>query len=410
MRITCPACHFSREIPEAAVPARSEMATCPKCKMKFRFRTLDPAPAQPLTAQAGPAKGDDGTEPAASPVAPPRPEAGPTKGDDGTGPAKGDDRAGPAKGDDRAGPAKGDDRAGPAKGDDRAGPAKGDDDPEALWQRLDHMPPPAGGAAETAGTDRGQGSPPTGNGAAGADPRPREEPQTSPGLARDEGPEGATRQRFPKGPVPPPFEQLDRYGFFRGFGLTVKLVLTSPRLFFSVMPVDGGLSRPLVFVILLGLIETVVSSVWGMARVTGSLGGEQAGVMDQILAKPAVPLLVLLLLPAVIAAVQFLVSGLFHLSLVLVSRNTRRFEGTFRALAYANVPLLLGLIPIPVSGLAQAWVGVISAWNLALIVIGLQCIHRLSLAKVLTAVLLPVLALGLLWYLLFLSGPQLPTV
>ncbi len=41
MQINCPHCGFSREIPDEKIPERSEMATCPKCGEKFRFRSLD---------------------------------------------------------------------------------------------------------------------------------------------------------------------------------------------------------------------------------------------------------------------------------------------------------------------------------------------------------------------------------
>jgi len=48
MRILCPMCGFGRVIDEAKVPPRAQMATCPKCNHKFRFRVVDdlePAPA-----------------------------------------------------------------------------------------------------------------------------------------------------------------------------------------------------------------------------------------------------------------------------------------------------------------------------------------------------------------------------
>ncbi len=41
MRITCPQCGFSRQIPDDKVPDTAELATCPKCSHRFRFRTLD---------------------------------------------------------------------------------------------------------------------------------------------------------------------------------------------------------------------------------------------------------------------------------------------------------------------------------------------------------------------------------
>lgn len=41
MQIKCPQCDFTREVPEEKIPSRSEVATCPKCGVKFRFRALD---------------------------------------------------------------------------------------------------------------------------------------------------------------------------------------------------------------------------------------------------------------------------------------------------------------------------------------------------------------------------------
>ncbi|WP_250645504.1 YIP1 family protein [Salidesulfovibrio onnuriiensis] len=40
MLITCPECKFSREINETKIPEKSVIATCPKCKAKFKFREL----------------------------------------------------------------------------------------------------------------------------------------------------------------------------------------------------------------------------------------------------------------------------------------------------------------------------------------------------------------------------------
>lgn len=40
MKITCPNCRFDREVDEATLPARAAMATCPKCKHRFKFREL----------------------------------------------------------------------------------------------------------------------------------------------------------------------------------------------------------------------------------------------------------------------------------------------------------------------------------------------------------------------------------
>ncbi|GAB6036959.1 hypothetical protein JCM15519_15180 [Fundidesulfovibrio butyratiphilus] len=59
MRIVCPQCGYSREISASKIPARSSVATCPKCRFRFRFREdSSPAPnvvnAPPSNAPAYP--------------------------------------------------------------------------------------------------------------------------------------------------------------------------------------------------------------------------------------------------------------------------------------------------------------------------------------------------------------------
>lgn len=70
MEIICPECDFRRTVPDEKVPPTAEMATCPKCGVKFRFRTLKAeaaAPEQPQQPPAGP------PEPPRAPSAPPLP-------------------------------------------------------------------------------------------------------------------------------------------------------------------------------------------------------------------------------------------------------------------------------------------------------------------------------------------------
>lgn len=43
MRIVCPQCGYSRDIPTDKVPASSSIATCPKCQFRFRFRGNQPS-------------------------------------------------------------------------------------------------------------------------------------------------------------------------------------------------------------------------------------------------------------------------------------------------------------------------------------------------------------------------------
>ncbi len=40
MRITCPNCGFSRDVPENKIPSNAQIATCPKCSHRFKFRDI----------------------------------------------------------------------------------------------------------------------------------------------------------------------------------------------------------------------------------------------------------------------------------------------------------------------------------------------------------------------------------
>lgn len=59
MEITCLQCNFARNIPDEKIPDRAEMATCPKCRHKFRFRKLDPD----ASAQIPPSPSEEQTSP-----------------------------------------------------------------------------------------------------------------------------------------------------------------------------------------------------------------------------------------------------------------------------------------------------------------------------------------------------------
>jgi hypothetical protein len=64
MRITCPQCGFFRELPDNKIPVTSTMATCPKCRHRFKFRYDATDPANARVSDAGYAAG--GGEEAAS--------------------------------------------------------------------------------------------------------------------------------------------------------------------------------------------------------------------------------------------------------------------------------------------------------------------------------------------------------
>lgn len=73
MNITCPKCGFGRTIDETALSPKAVMATCPKCKNRFRFRELtEPADIQESESPVSlsPEPPSTPTPPSAEPQAP----------------------------------------------------------------------------------------------------------------------------------------------------------------------------------------------------------------------------------------------------------------------------------------------------------------------------------------------------
>jgi predicted Zn finger-like uncharacterized protein len=405
MQIICPECRFTREVDESKIPARSQVATCPKCQTKFKFRDLpeeeffieEPEPA-------------DAPEPAVRP----EPESAARR----TGEPRPAPESAP-RGTTQVRPE-------PARTpEDKAFPGLPEDDEngEGLWQRLHTMTPPDKPRAVRDEPDDRHNDEPYDEPYDEHYGDPRNERQASPQDQRPvPGWTGEFNEDFPdpmqaefaddeddEAPmqVPPPFEQLDRYGFFHGLFLTLKLVLLSPRLFFSVMPVGNGLSKPLTFAILVSLIQTVAQYAWGVAGLTPGVDVTAQGFQ-------AVPydatngLFELMLTPAFVALSLFIISGFYHVILSLLKAGDKGFEGSFRAVAYAYAPMMTGIIPMFTVGFMAAWMFLYAVWGLILTAIGLKYIHKTNYIKVIPVLLLPLL-LGMILIMLMMRG-QVPTV
>ncbi|WP_338670074.1 YIP1 family protein [Pseudodesulfovibrio methanolicus] len=406
MQIICPECRFTREVDESKIPARSQVATCPKCQTKFKFRDLPEEeflieePESPESPEPA-ARPEPDPEPAARRTAEPRikHKAPPVIG-------SGLRTPGPSR------PEKGEDT------EDKAFPGlpEDEDNGDGLWQRLHTMTPP-----DKPRTVRDEpDDEPYGEryGAAGderqAPPRDQEPVPGWTGEFNEDFPDPmqtdfADDEEDQEAPmqVPPPFEQLDRYGFFHGLFLTLKLVLLSPRLFFSVMPVGNGLSKPLTFAILISLIQTVVQYAWGVAGLTPGVNVTAQGFQ-------AVPydatngLFELLLTPAFVALTLFVIAGFYHAILSVLKAGGKGFEGSFRAVAYAYAPMMTGIIPMFTVEFMAAWMFLYAIWGLILTAIGLKYIHKTSYTKVIPVLLLPLL-LGMILAMLMMRS-QVPTV
>ncbi len=359
MRILCPLCGFGREIDEAKIPPRAQMATCPKCQHKFRFRVVDDPEQYEATPPAAPAA------PSGVPGFGGAPEPGQAAQD----------------------AAKGVDQGPDPMAAQRARAA-------AEWQRLQGGKAPEPGQAP--GTEPGQAAPKV----VLEEPKPREplfgpdeagpqfpeaQPQAQP---LSTGPEAFPGQQAPSTGSPVPFEDLPRHGFFGGLWGTFVQVAKTPVAFFRAMPVTGGMSKPLIFYLLVSEFAFFCHFAWGLVGI---------GAISHYLNRPEVlelgldistlaPLLFLIFAPLAFIITLLALTAVTHLLLRLVGAGGRGPEATFRVLCYASVPFVLSIVPLLGPQVAEVW-------SLVLTAIGLKEAHRTSLSKALFAVLVPIMML-----------------
>jgi len=184
-----------------------------------------------------------------------------------------------------------------------------------------------------------------------------------------------------------PWENLQQYGFFPGFFETVKRVMLAPGPFFRKMQ-PGGLGMPLGFFLLVSVIQMLATFLWNMTGMFPATAQHGAPGMGMGMAG-AGSILILLVYPLFMAAWIFITSGVVHLFLMAFQAGRSGFEGTFRATAYGSAPLLLGVLP-----LLGPFIGAL--WSLVITVMGYRYIHGTSYARVILALIAPILIIVLL--------------
>jgi predicted Zn finger-like uncharacterized protein len=192
-----------------------------------------------------------------------------------------------------------------------------------------------------------------------------------------------------------PWEHLDTFGFFPGFFQTIKEVMLSPVQFFNDLAVSGGFNRPLIFYLLVAEIQALAQFMWQMLGVVPQMQGRPETILGIGMVGFG-SLMLLVLYPIFLTLVLFIGSGLNHLCLLAVKAGSRGFEGTFRVVAYANAPMVLAVVP----GIGPL-IGVL--WTLVCTFLGFKIVHRTTSARVLLAILLPLIVVMVLSSLIFMA-------
>ncbi len=334
MKVTCPECNFSNEIPEDKIPANAQLATCPKCQIKFQFRDLgqeqEPVPGMEFENSTTPQEQEsyeqhsnaaENTEMSAQqePVEQNTYEQESPRQDQTYVPEE--------------------------------QPEHVQDDKSDIWQRLDSMKP----------------------------------------EEKESQDEAAYEEEVHVNGQEVPFEHLEKYGFFPGLILTIKNIILSPASFFQGMELKGFI-KPLIFFILLAEFQEICNFIWATTGVDTSIGSDvgrmvnDSVIADSLKEGSASALFSLLLYPLMLAGLSFPLIGVTHILLMIFGAGDRGYEATFRATAYSYAPIVLCVIPF-VGDMIGALV------SMAISIIAYKNIHNTTYMRVVLSMVMPIVLL-----------------
>jgi hypothetical protein len=135
---------------------------------------------------------------------------------------------------------------------------------------------------------------------------------------------------------------------------TVKEAFTSPSEFFSSMRQEGGFGAPLLFFFILFMAATIVSSIvnFGIQLAMAGAMPQQPGFgggapWAAVAGGGVIGLVFGLVFSAIFIPIYaFVLSGIFHVALMIFGGANRPFETSFRVVCYAGATAAIGLIPV----------------------------------------------------------------
>ncbi len=204
-----------------------------------------------------------------------------------------------------------------------------------------------------------------------------------------------------------PFEDPSK-DFFTGFFETIKLVLFQPSHFFRNHKLDGSIGKPLLFAVIIGWVTSIVSVIWGtilgesifnffrehMPEIEGFDWNQLDSGSSSISAT-----LGIIFAPLWILIGLFIISGIYHLFLLIVKGTNKNFETTFNVVAYGTVSHIAKIFPF--CGGIISWI-----YGIILAIIGLTEAHRTESWKAVFAVFCPIIlcCVCILLFILVLGG------
>ena len=375
VKITCPRCGFSRELPADRQPSKAVIATCPHCACRFRFvpgsgvSDVLSEPEEPVVDAVRPGAATDAseysqpsdTDGAGTPIRGERKD----NGDDPLPPgAIVPGRAAPRR------PAE-DEAREPAPRRRAEAEHAPDDDGEKnfgnLWGLL--------GGKGLFGPRADEDTPRPGISHGGN--------SKSGGSFGEEGPGGGSA-RFERrddneeahGPASNPWETApEPDGWISSFYQTCMRVMFGAHNFFEHIRVDTPQVRPLVFYLIVSVVQVVIERVWSgvfLSLMSPSAASDPELERMLILLSPQISLPMTVLLKTGVSVVQlYVLAALMRLAYGFISRKKTEFSLVFQVAAYSAAPALLCVVP-----LLGSIVGFI--WMLACVLVGCRTALKLT--------------------------------
>ena len=210
----------------------------------------------------------------------------------------------------------------------------------------------------------------------------REEPQQAPSPQ-----ESVTTAEQPAEEKYVAWEDMKNVGFFSGLWQTWRNSVFNPEMFFSKLPHKGGIGYPLLYALIIVWIGTAFEQLWGLAF---------SGLMYEMLTnfiptdemiwttglQTGFSIIYLFLMPIFIIIGLFIISGIYHLIMLIFGFASRDYEATFRTFAYASGPLIFKIVPF--CGGLIGWI-----WTLVLSIIGLKHMQKTTSGKAALTIFVP---------------------
>ncbi len=205
-------------------------------------------------------------------------------------------------------------------------------------------------------------------------------------------PEGAAR---PVEPESCAWEDRESFGTFNAFGDTLQKSLFTPTKFYRGISPVGGIGAAMLYAVIVGTLSAAVAMMWQYAAFS------PADIVT--FSSWRIPPLAgyvwaagLMVVPLLVVAATIIRGLVLHLSLAVIGGGSGDFGATLKVVSYAASASAFNVFPFVGAPIAFLW-------RVALTVIGLREVHRITTVRAFVAWLLPAIVLGFFVVMLLLA-------